>query len=79
MQKTIDIMQSQVSSNRASLLRRNTPSGKAMAGQESRSPMTRWVGRTDSGRPAPHIFESGRPRTGVWSSENGKRWCSEGL
>ena len=29
----------------------------------------------DSGRPVPHIFESGRPCTGVWSSKeinNGK-------
>ena len=36
---------------------------------------SRWVGRTDSGRPAPYILESGRPRTGVWSSKeinNGK-------
>ena len=38
-QETIDIMQSQVSSNRASLLRRNKPGGKARAGQESGSPM----------------------------------------
>ena len=37
--------------------------------------LSRWVGRTDSGRPAPHIVESGRPRTGVWLSKeinNGK-------
>ena len=39
MQETIDIMQSQVSSNRASLLRRDRPGGKARAGQESGSPM----------------------------------------
>ena len=32
-------------------------------------PHTRWLDRTDSGCPAPHIFESGRPRTGVWSSK----------